>query len=347
MNKSVIKLLIFIFINTSVFINIYAQKTDTLFHTNGNILTGEVKKFSKGLLYFKMDGMGTLKVENEEIKSLISNKFLRILTKNNKVYYGDIDSSSNWGELKVGLLDERDLIIVNDITEIYPINNTFWLRLNGRVDFGIDYSKANNMLRINGSGQINYQRERWGWKYKYNNIETWQFIDTLDQTTKSDYELSSEYFFNPIYRITGTIGRNSNTELGLKARWFAALSVKKYIIQTNRVSLDYILGLSANIERNTDITDYNTNFEVVMGADLGIFKYKSPDISVNLFTQVIPNIKTRGRWRFDSGFDAKVEVFTDFYIIGKLYYQYDSMPINETSQTNDYNFTMGFGYSFN
>jgi len=106
--------------------NVYAQKTDTLFHTNGNILTGEVKKFTKGLLYFKMDGMGTIKVENEEIKSLISNKFLRILTKHNKIYYGDIDSSNNWGEVEVGLLDERDIIKVNDITEIFPINNTFW-----------------------------------------------------------------------------------------------------------------------------------------------------------------------------------------------------------------------------
>ena len=326
--------------------NVYAQKTDTLFHTNGNILTGEVKKFTKGLLYFKMDGMGTIKVENEEIKSLISNKFLRILTKYNKVYYGDIDSSSNWGKVEVGLLDERDVIKVNDIIEIFPINNTFWLRLNGRMDLGADYSKANNMLRINGSGQVNYQKQKWGWQFKYNNHDSWQQADSLLHTAKTDFILSTEYLLSPKWRVTGTAGRSSNTELGLQARWYTALSLRNYLVQTNRATLDYTVGLSASLEKSTTGTLQN-NYELVFGTDMDIFKYKSPDISITFFAQVLPNLKTKGRWRFDSGFDARIEIFSDFYLSGKIYYQYDSMPIGEDGKTNDYSFATGVGYSFN
>jgi len=324
----------------------YAQKTDTLFHTNGNVLTGEVKKFTKGLLYFKMDGMGTLKVENEEIKSLISNKFLRILTKHNKVYYGDIDSSNNWGEVRVGLLDERDIIKVNDIVEIFPINNTFWLRLNGRIDLGLDYSKANNMFRVNGSGQVNYRKEKWGWQFKYDNNDSWQQNDSLEHNTKSDIDISSEYLLSPKWRATGTAGRSSNTELGLKARWFTTIAIKNYIVQTNRATLDYVVGISANLERNsTDV--YKTNYEIVVGTSIAIFKYQSPDISINAFAQVLPNLLTKGRWRFDSGFDARIELFNNFFLSGKIYYQYDSMPIDADGETQDYSFATGFGYSFN
>ncbi len=326
---------------------LHAQKTDTLFHTNGNVLTGEVKKFSQGLLYFKMDGMGTIKVENEEIKSLISNKFLRILTKHNEVYYGDIDSSSNWGELKIGLLDQRDLIRVTDITEIFPINNTFWLRLDGKVDLSLDYSSATKMFRVNGSGQVNYRKEKWYWKFKYNNLDTWQELDSLEYTSKSDIELSNEYFISPRWRLIGTVGRGSNTALGLQSRWLSAITFKNYIMQTNRTFLDYVMGLSANIERGIDNTTYNTNYEVVLGGNFSVFKYKSPEISIDFYANVIPNLKTKGRWRFDSGLDARVEVFADFYIFGKVYFQYDSMPVDVNAQTKDYNFSTGFGYSFN
>ena len=48
-------------------VRVSAQKDDTLIHINGNIMTGEIKKMVDGILYFKMDGMGTISVEAEKI----------------------------------------------------------------------------------------------------------------------------------------------------------------------------------------------------------------------------------------------------------------------------------------
>ena len=35
-----------------------AQKIDTIYHINGNILTGDVKRLVYGVVSYKMDGMG-------------------------------------------------------------------------------------------------------------------------------------------------------------------------------------------------------------------------------------------------------------------------------------------------
>ncbi len=340
-------IILIILLSSSLFSKmIYAQKNDTLFHTNGNILTGEVKKFTKGLLYFSMAGMGTIKVENEEIKSLKTNKFLRILTKNNEIFYGDIDSSSNWGELRIGLLDERTIIKVNDIVEIFPIKNTFWLRLSGHADLGLDYTKANKIFRVNGSGSINYQKEKWAWGIKYSGNDSWQNIDTLVYTSKNDINLSNEYILTPRWRLTSTIGRNTNTELGLQSRWFAGSYMKNFLLQTNRAYIDYIVGIEANIERNNS-DESKKNLEVIIGGDFSIFKYQSPEISLNTYAKVIPSLVSKGRWRFDSGLDARIEVFTDFYLSFKVYFQYDSKPIEINANNNDYSFSTGFGYTFN
>ena len=336
-------ILITLFISSK---ELYAQKNDTFFHINGNILTGEVKKFTKGLLYFSMKGMGTIKVENENIKSLKTTKFLRILTKDNKVYYGDIDTSENWGELKVGLLNDRVTIKVNDIVEIFPIRNTFLLRLNGRIDFGLDYNKANSMFRTNGSGQINYQMKKWSYQFKFNNNASWQKLDSVIYTSKTDFEISTEYLLSGKWRATNTTGKNTNTELGLQSRWFTGLYLKNYILQTNKTSLDYIIGISASIEQNTDDI-YQPNFEAVIGGDFAIYKHKTPEISVTTNIQAFPNLVTVGRWRLDTGIDARIEIFTDFYFSFKVYYQFDSKPIGVNAKNDDYSFSTGIGYSFN
>lgn len=323
-----------------------AQKTDTLYHTNGNVLTGEVKKYTKGLLYFKMDGMGTLKVENEEIMSLKSHKFMRILTRNGGIYYGDIDTSSVWGEVKVGLLTERTVIKVNDIIEIFPINNSFFLRLSGRMDFGIDYSKSTNLLRVNASGEVNYQKEKWAGKIKNSSIETWQLLDSILYTSKTDFVISADYLLSADWRVTANTGINTNSEMGLKSRFYGGFYVQRYLFQTNKQFMYMHLGLVANMETNTEYVK-STNIEGVFGFDYDVFKYKSPAISLNTFVDVFPNLITNGRWRLNSGFDTRIEVFSDFYVGIKVYYQYDSMPISLNANDNDWGFNFSIGYSFN
>ncbi len=338
--------LMVLFLSISAF-TAKAQKTDTLYHINGNVLRGEIKKYDLGLLYFKMDGMGTIKVENLKIKSFKSNKMLRIITKNNKVYYGDIDSSSNIGEIKIGLLNNRDRINIADIVEIFPIKGTFLLRLTGKADFGIDYSKSNNMLRINGSGDVTYRVKKWASEFSYSSLETVQELsDSLLYNSKTDISVSTEYLFSPSRRISIIAGLNTNTELGLAYRLYTGLSSKHYLFQTNRNRLFVELGFNANKELSTDNVS-TTNPEGIISLNYSIFKYNQPEIDLTSHTTVIPNLTFNGRWRFDSGFKLSVEIFYNFFVKLELYYLYDSKPNSADASNTDWGFMTGVGYSFN
>lgn len=323
-----------------------AQKTDTLFHRNGNVLTGEIKKYDHGLLHFKMDGMGTILVENQEINSLISDKFLRIITDDRRIFYGDLDSSSIPGNVRIGLLDYRETFSFSEIVEIYPISKTFWLRVSGNLDLGLDYSKSNKLFRIYGSGDIQYRKEKWAGNLYYYSMDTYQKLDSSIQTSKTDLEFSVEHLVSSTWRSTGAIGVNRNSELGLVSRIYMSLSMKHYIFQTNFNSLYVDMGLSANQEESSE-EELSTNFELVLGADYSIFKFSRPEVDLSTFAYVYPNLEFNGRWRFDSGFDFKVEIFDNFFFVLQAYYQYDSQPAAESASNDDWGFTTGVGYKFN
>jgi len=46
-----------------------AQKTDTIVHINGDVLTGDLKKLTYGVATWKMDGMGTISMEEVKINT--------------------------------------------------------------------------------------------------------------------------------------------------------------------------------------------------------------------------------------------------------------------------------------
>ena len=70
-----------------------AQKTDSIYHTNGNILTGDFKKLNYGLVTWSMKGMGSISLETPEVANIKSNKQFEVKLKNGMIYFGSFDTS--------------------------------------------------------------------------------------------------------------------------------------------------------------------------------------------------------------------------------------------------------------
>ena len=60
---------------------VQAQKEDTVYLTNGDRITGELKKYENGLLVLKTDALSTINIENDKIQTFCSKKFFEIVKK--------------------------------------------------------------------------------------------------------------------------------------------------------------------------------------------------------------------------------------------------------------------------
>jgi len=72
-----------------------AQKTDTIYHINGNVLTGELKKLTYGVINWSMDGMGTIPLEEIKVNTIISTKMFQITMKDDIIYFGSFMASKD------------------------------------------------------------------------------------------------------------------------------------------------------------------------------------------------------------------------------------------------------------
>jgi hypothetical protein len=346
MIRSYFRYIIFLLILGSSY-SVSAQKDDTLIHINGNVMTGEIKKMIDGILYFKMDGMGTISVEAEKINTFETQKLLQIRTKQGKIIFGRIDTTTSIGYVNVGYGINKENIRVLDIVEIYPIKATFWLRTSGKMDFGIDYAKSTNMLRANTSGRIEYRRKKMSSKFVWDSYVSAQGVDTtIHNTSKADANLSITNLIKGRWLWTGLIGENSNSEMGLDLRLYVGLTIQNDIIYTSRHHLFAQAGFNFNREYPT-MGEILENPEGFLSVSYYVYKHARPSISLSTNVDILPNLKFNGRWRLDTNVDLNIEVFHNFYVGFKVYTNFDSKPATENAASTDWGSSFTLGYSFN
>ena len=95
-----------------------AQKTDTIVHINGNVLTGDLKKLVYGVFTWKMDGMGTISLEEVKVNTIISKKQFEIKMKDGTIYFGSLDSSRIYRKVNILVEKQRKLVAIDDIVEV-------------------------------------------------------------------------------------------------------------------------------------------------------------------------------------------------------------------------------------
>ena len=122
--------------------HVQAQKTDTIVHINGNVLTGDLKRMVSGVVTWKMDGMGTISVEETKVNTIISKKQFQIKMESGVIFFGSFDASEDHRMVYIVTGSERKLIPVHEIVEIYPIKKSFIMRTSGNFSLGLNYTKV-------------------------------------------------------------------------------------------------------------------------------------------------------------------------------------------------------------
>jgi len=320
----------------------YAQKTDTIIHINGNVLTGDFKKMEYGVAIWKMDGMGTISVEEVKINTIKSDKLFEIKMKNGLIYFGSFDTSMLSRQVFIVKTDRRALISIDDIVEIYPIKGNFWMRLSGNFSLGANLSKGSNVGTVSLAGNLDYRKRKTYFGLSWDANNTYQ-SDTLS-STKSDIEIGWQRLLKKSWSAGLAVGSTQNTELGTKLRLTLSMVGLKDISYNNWNRLYVGAGLSVARETPYDESGISHDLAGIAQVAWKVYKYTSPKVWLNSHIDFIPYLTTN-RYRVSFNLNPQVSLFSDDFKVGiSLYYNYDSNPTSDAS-TNDYGLNLQLTYS--
>jgi len=347
LTKTTIHIVIFLIVLTFPQINCIAQKTDTIVHKNGNILKGDFKKMEYGIITWKMDGMGTMNVEEPFVSTIISQKQFEIIMKNGRLYYSSFEASESAGEVIITEDGQKVSILIDNIVEIHPIKGNFWQRFSGNISLGGNFSKSSALTTIAFSGNLDFRNKKtsfftdWVLNLSYQN-------DSLI-TNNSEVNISYQHLFKDKWSSLVGLGRSQNLQLGIKERYNLSLGAIKDIVNNTWSRFYVAAALTGITERSFDPN--SASQEDVAGAiqlAYDIFKYTSPKISLKTNITYLPYFTGDSRERVNFNLNPNISIINNNFKVGfSFYYTYDSNPPVSSLSNEDYGINLQLTYSIN
>jgi hypothetical protein len=322
---------------------LFAQKTDKLVLKRGDEITGEVKELNRGKLSYKTDDMGTLSIEWDKVAHLTSANYFDVENKLGVRFFGQLAASEEPGELLVILADTVRLNMMN-IVAVSRIRASFWSRLDGYVDIGLDFQKANANRQINGSAEVSYRGEKWAGKL--NSTTYFQRQEDATGTSRNDLSLRAARLFGNHWSalVFGSLEQNESIDLDLRQTIGAGAA--REIIHTNKMTLSLLGTLAyANEDYSNDTGTTNT-IQLPVAGEFDFFLFDSPKTDISSELTLTPILNDLGRVRIDFNARLSYELISDFTVGFSFFDNFDSRQPSTGESSNDYGLTFSIGYTF-
>jgi hypothetical protein len=322
---------------------IWAQKTDQLLIRNGDVITGEVKEMSLGMLQYKTDDMATINVKWEAVRAVYSRNYFEIEKIDGTILFGALDSAGvGLDTLRVAITSTLNVDIpMLEVSRLNRIRKTFWERLDGYLDFGGSYTKAGNVLQFNLAMDIRYRSDMNFYRFKANTIQT--FRENEQPAVKQDATFSYDHNFSKNWGVTAFTTAESNSEQGLDLRLLAGSGGLKDFVNKLGEKGSGTAGLLVTQEFGTDQTE-STSLEAYIGLDYKKYRYYSPKVDLSLSIRFYPSLTKSDRYRSTFDGSLRIELFKDFYFNLSGYIRYDTQPVDETAANSDWGTVLGISY---
>jgi hypothetical protein len=320
-----------------------AQKTDILVLYRGDAITGEVKELNRGKLSYKTDDMGTLSVEWDKVAHLTSTNYFDVENALGVRFFGRLAASEEPGELLIILADTVRVRMTN-IVAITRIRASFWSRLDGHVNVGLSFQKANTNRQISGDGEVRYRGEKWAARLEGSTY--FQRQEGAEQTSRNSASLSGRRLLGNHWSVLAYGSLEQNQQLGLDLRQSIGLGPSRELIHTNRMTFFVVASLAYANEAYADEEETTNTLQLPLGGDFEFFLFDSPKTDIRSDLTVMPILSDLGRWRIDFNASVSYELISDFTVGFSFFDNFDSRPPSETASKNDYGLTFNLGYTF-
>ena len=316
---------------------------DTLLLDTNTIIVGEVKSMNKGVLTIETNYSDSdFTIEWLEIKKIYTQSvFLTSLTDGSRII-GSLRSNE---DSSITIIDREGAVEtevqIPEIVFLQPLNEGFWSRLDAAVDFGISFTKANNLKQFTFGTNLKYTADKWSALINANMLRSTQ--DNAEDIRREDASFVFNYFLPKDWYLSPQVSLLSNTEQLLDLRTIVSMGVGNYIVNTNKMYWGVLTGLSYNNEQFSNDAQDRSSVEGILGTELNMFDIKDLSIITRLITY--PSLSESGRWRVDWNFDMKYDLPLDFYVKTGITLNYDNQPTAGASDS-DYYWKLAFGWEW-
>jgi len=316
---------------------------DTLWVKNGNVLYGEIKSLSSGILTMETPYSDSdFTIDYDEVDKLRIERECLILATGGIRIVGYL-ASENPGQVTITKEGgEAAVYSLKYITGIQQIKRSFFSRFYGNADLGFNLTKANNQRQLNIGGGLHYKGFKWLSDLDISSLVSNR--DDVEETQRTNINLGVTRLLSEKWFIRSTGSFLSNTEQNLEGRYSLRAGAGRFLFANSKLMFTVLGGLNYNNENYQDETLNKQSTELNLSSALDMFNFK--DFSLYTRVDFYPSLSERGRLRVDYVLNTKYDLPYDFYVKAEFQFNYDNQVVEGGSQF-DYILNTGFGWKFN
>jgi Protein of unknown function, DUF481 len=327
------------------------EKSDVIVMNNGDRFTGEIKGLDSGVLFVSFDYMdGTSSIQWSKVHHLESKQLFVVKTEDGEVYSGKLQTMGSPAErpTRIQISESAERVETIEQSQIVAVNQTadsFWQRLNGDINSGIQYSKGNQTTQYNLSSSVEYPRERWS---AGANVSSSLASSTGDSaSTRNSFGINAVRLLrwnNWYYSGLGTFLQSSTQDIQLQTNLSGGIG--RYLKNTNHAKISILAGLAwqnTTYSRSTNSQASPNLAAAVVAAELKVFRFDKTNLDVT--GTVFPALTQPGRVFVNTNATYYVKLYRRLTWNVSFYGNWDNQPPSRFSGS-DYGTSSGIGWKF-
>jgi hypothetical protein len=251
-------------------------KTDVVTLGNGDRITGEIEKVSRGHLELSTDDAGTIEFEWSKIATAESIRQFEVITSDGRHLFGSLGRTTASQFVRIVSTGVDESLPVSDVTELTPIGAGFWAKLDGSVDAGFSYTRSSGIAQTTFNSNTVFRRPSSMFRLTTSATLT-QARDDSERDDRGTLDMSWMRYRGPRWFVVGAGRLETNESLGLVLRSEIG-GVGLRLVNTNRAQFAVNGGLVVNDEIGVD-TPETQNLEALFDMRTSFYSRPTQDKS--------------------------------------------------------------------
>jgi len=324
------------------------KRRDVVVMSNGDRLTGQVKRLQNGLLFVAMDYVsGNIGLDWDQVESVQSTATFQIVLSNGQRFIGKIEKTSRENERQKNFVireaAEEILVPTGSIASIDSSKPTFWRQLQGTIDLGYSFTSGNSQSSLNANTNATYRTK--GWETAASFDSTFSGQSGASSTNREDLQLTLYRFLNRNSFIAGLSDFLHSSRQDLNLRTTLGAGYGRYLKRTTNGNLSWLGGV-VYVHESFDTTaaqPSDQSLEAVIGLEYSYVRFNLGELDSQV--RLYPGLTDSGRLRLTTNNSLTIKLRNNFHLVFTFWDNYDSRP-PATATRNEFGTSSGIGWSF-